>query len=196
MSMTAAKLMTAEQFYEWCQRPENRGRSVELERGEIIDVPPPGKYHGFVCANMAGILRDYAIKKQSGYVCTNDAGVIVARDPDTVRGPDVTFYLDSQTALDMDRRFAEQPPVLAVEVMSPSDRINQMAVRVSDLLGRGVPMVWVVDPEAGDVAVHRPGADPQLLEGADELTGGDLLEGFRCPVGELFAVPGKPTQAE
>ncbi len=97
MSTAQTKLMTAEDFYDWVHRPENAERFFELERGEVVEMPPPMKYHGFVCANISGILRTFAIQRKSGYPCSNDSGLIVEHDPDTVRGPDVTFYEDEQT---------------------------------------------------------------------------------------------------
>jgi Uma2 family endonuclease len=188
---TSTDRMTAEEFFRWISLPENRDHYVELERGEIIEMPPPGKYHGFVCGNVARVLGNYAAQCSRGYVCTNDAGLIVERDPDTVRGPDVTFYDDSQTAENTDRQFAEQPPLLAVEVMSPSERLNRTVLRIAQMLNLGVQMVWVVDPEARDVSVHRPGRAPQLVQANEELTGEDCLAGFRCRVSDLFEQPGK-----
>ena len=38
--------MTAEEFWEWANRPENEDRLWELERGEVIEMPPPGTVHG------------------------------------------------------------------------------------------------------------------------------------------------------
>ena len=99
-------------------------------------MPPPGKYHGFVCGNIAGILGDFACKRRKGYVCTNNAGILVEQDPDTVRGPDVTFYEDAQTTDDMDRQYAARPPLLAVEVSSPNDRINRTIRRITQMLAR------------------------------------------------------------
>lgn len=155
-------------------------------------MPPPGKYHGFVCGNLSRILGNYAADRSQGYVCTNDSGVIVESDPDTVRGPDVTFYEDACTAETMEREYASEPPRLAVDVLSPNDRVNRLNLRISQLLRAGVAAVWVVDPEARDVAVYRPGQDPVLLTESDALSGSDILPGFSCSVAELFAVPGGP----
>ena len=188
---TYTELMTAEDFFGWVSLPENRDLHVELERGEITEMPPPGKFHGFVCGNVARILGNYAAEHGRGYVCANDAGLIVERDPDTVRGPDVTFYEDSQTADDMERQFAAEPPVLAVEVLSPNDRVNRTVLRISQMLALGVKMIWVIDPETRDVSVYRSGRDPQLIPLSQELTGTDLLPDFRCRVADLFAVPGQ-----
>lgn len=190
-TVTSKDLMTAETFLEWVSLPENRDLHVELERGEIVEMPPPGKYHGFVCGNVAGILRNYAIARGAGYVCTNDAGLIVERDPDTVRGPDVTFYDDAQTADDMERQFATEPPLLAVEVQSPNDRVNRTVLRISQMLQLGVRLIWVVDPETRDASVYRPGKDPYLVQESGDLTGEDILPDFRCRVADFFGVPGK-----
>ncbi len=188
---TSTELMTAEEFFGWVSLPENCDLHVELERGEITDMPPPGKFHGFVCGNVARILGNYAQARGRGYVCSNDSGLIVERDPDTVRGPDLTFYEDSQTADDMERQFAAAPPVLAVEVLSPNDRVNRTVLRISQMLALGVKMIWIVDPETRDVSVYRTGRDPQLVPALDELTGEDVLPDFRCRVADLFAVPGQ-----
>ena len=187
---TYTELMTAEDFFGWVSLPENRDLHVELERGEITEMPPPGKFHGFVCGNVVRILGNYAAEHGRGYVCANDAGLIVERDPDTVRGPDVTFYEDSQTADDMERQFAAEPPVLAVEVLSPNDRVNRTVLRISQMLALGVKMIWIIDPETRDVSVYRSGRNPQLIPLSQELTGGDVLPDFRCRVADLFAVPG------
>src|SRR6266480_3460730 len=95
MATVATKPMTAEKFYDFANRPENRDKVLELERGEVVEMSRPGKRHGLVCGNSTGILRNYAIARKKGYVCSNDTGVVVERDPDTVRGPDVLFFEDA-----------------------------------------------------------------------------------------------------
>src|SRR5437764_972215 len=37
MSTASAKLMTAEEFYDFCHRPENRDRHFELDQGEVVE---------------------------------------------------------------------------------------------------------------------------------------------------------------
>jgi Uma2 family endonuclease len=190
MATVTPDLMTADEFFDWIQRPENRNRSFELERGKVVEMPSPGKYHGFVCGNVSGILRNYAIQRKSGYVCTNDAGVIVETDPDSVRGPEVSFYEDDQNADTMDRKFALQPPRLVVEVLSPSDRMTQINRRLGQYLKRGVPLIWLVDPEVRSVSIYRADRYPQVIDEMEELTGEEVLPDFRCRVAEFFARPG------
>src|SRR5262245_22176203 len=98
MATVTTKPMTAEEFYEWANRLENRDQFFELERGEVVEMSRPGKRHGLICANVAGVLRNHAVQRQKGYVCSNDTGVVVERGPDTVRGPDVLFFEDAEQA--------------------------------------------------------------------------------------------------
>ncbi len=191
MATVDTELMTAEGFYDWVHRPENLGRYFELERGRVVEMPPPGKYHGFVCSNANGILRDYAKRTGKGYPCGNDAGFIVERGPDTVRGPDVTYYEDDENADTMERKYPETPPRLIVEVMSPNDHPGRTNRRVEQYLKRGVPLVWVVDPEDRFITIYRPGKEHYTLDDSEELTGDDVLPDFRCRVAEFFVRPGQ-----
>jgi Uma2 family endonuclease len=192
MATVKTKLVTAKEFAEWVDRPENRGKFFELEHGEIIEMPPPGKYHGFVCGNSTGILPNFAAQRRRGYVCSNDTGLLVESDPDTVRGADVSFYEDSQTPETMERSFALEPPRLVLEILSPHDRIGRLTMRIRQFLERGVALVWVLDPEDRTVTVWREGRLPHVVGGNEELTGEDVLPDFRCSVAEFFAMPGQP----
>src|SRR5262249_56365654 len=88
VTTTATDLMTAEQFFDWVNRPENAGKHYELERGRVVEVSRPGEAHGSVAANFTRLLLNYAFARKKGYVCSNDTGVIWERSPDSVRGPD------------------------------------------------------------------------------------------------------------
>ncbi len=46
------------------------------------------------------------------------------------------------------------PPLLAVEVLSPEDRIADMQDRVDDYLAMGIPAVWVIDPNRRRAWIH------------------------------------------
>ncbi len=189
------KLMTADEFQQWVHRPENAERYFELERGKIIEMPPPIPWHGFITSQVTKILGRHADTCGIGFVLSNDAGVVVEQNPDTVRGPDVCYFAetvsDPAEFENLLRKYMTIPPVIAVEVLSPSDRVNRVAAKVDEYLAFGVKQVWVVDPETKDVAVHRPGQSMTLLDGDAELLGGDELPGFSCRVSDFFRLPGQ-----
>jgi Uma2 family endonuclease len=191
MATVATRPMSAADFYEFVHRPENRDRVFELERGEIVEMSRPGKKHGLVCGNGVRLLGNYAAARKRGYVCSNDTGVVVAHNPDTVRGPDILFFDDATSIDQVEEKYGETPPRLAVEVLSPNDTTIKVMQRVFEQLSFGADMVWVVDPESEQVAVYRRGKEPYLLHRDDELTGDDVLPEFRCKVADFFKLPGQ-----
>jgi Uma2 family endonuclease len=193
---TTTKPMTAVEFSEWVNRPENVNRWFELVRGEVIELPPPMKVHGRVCINVAFALELFMRQRRKGYVTGNDSGVILEREPDTVRGPDVAVYEDADKFEDLHPKYGEVPPVLAVEVLSPNDRWSRVTSKILDYLKNGVRLVWLIDPQNRDVTVYRPGHDPYTVEPDQEITGEDVLPGFRCPVSEFFRMPGQPAPGQ
>jgi Uma2 family endonuclease len=191
MATVAAKLLTAEEFYEWANAPENRDKYCELECGEIVEMSRPGKKHDLVCGNVAWFLGGYIRQRKKGYVCSNDAGVIVNRDPDTVRGPDVMLFEDAARLEDVEEKYGEKPPLLAVEVLSPNDTPGKVTRRVGEQKRFGTPLIWILDPEARNVTVYQPGKEEKVLSENEELTGEDVLPDLRVRVAELFALPGQ-----
>jgi Uma2 family endonuclease len=191
MTTVATQPMTAEAFYEWVHLPENRDRYFELERGEVVEMTRPGMRHGFVCANVVRLLVNFAFARKRGYVCSNDTGVIVEREPDTVRGPDVMFFDELTKFEELERKFSRTPSTLAVEVLSPSDTVSKVNRRIQEQLQFGTPLVWLIDPDARCVTVYRPGQEYYIVEEAGELTGHDVLPDLRFKVSDLFAMPGQ-----
>lgn len=191
MATVATKPMTAAEFYEWTHRPDNRDKVFELEQGEIVEMSRPGKRHGLICGNVTRVLGNYAVSRKKGYVCSNDTGVVVEHDPDTVRGPDVLFFEDAAKVEDVEEKYGDTPPLLAVEVLSPNDTVTKLTQRVVEQLDFGTKLVWVLDPDSESVAVYRPGKQPYLLKKDEELSGDDVLPDFHCKVTEFFILPGQ-----
>jgi Uma2 family endonuclease len=188
---TKSKLMTAEEFYDWANRPKNENKWFELVRGEMIELPSPGLPHGVVAANAVRILGNYTFERRKGYVASNDCGVILERDPDTVRGPDVALYEDAHSFDELPPKYGETPPRLAVEVLSPNDRADQVMHQITDYLRNGVALVWLIDPEARTVTVCQPDKGPRVYKENEELSGEEVLPGCRCCVADFFFMPGQ-----
>jgi len=191
MSTGTTGRMTAEEFFEWANRPENRDRHFELDRGKVVEVSRPGERHGFICGNVTRILGNFTFRRRKGYVCSNDTGLIVERDPDTVRGPDVVLYDEARRYDELETRYPDRLPKLAVEVLSPNDQWGKVTRRINLFLTRGIPLVWLVDPAGRTVTVYRPNQLSQVVEEDEELAGGEVLPDFRCRVADLFFLPGE-----
>jgi Uma2 family endonuclease len=187
---TQTERMTAEEFFEWANRSANEDKSWELVRGEVIELPAPTRPHGVICGNASRMLSNYCFKRRKGYVTANDAGVLLERDPDTVRGPDVALFEDAEHFVDLHPKYGEFPPLLALEVLSPFDRADRIMEKITDYLRNGVFLVWIIDPERRTVTVYTPDNGPRVFEERQTVTGGNVLPGLKCKVDDFFRLPG------
>lgn len=123
-----------------------------------------------------------------GDVFSGDGGCILPNEEQTVVGIDVAFFsratLDQQT--DATSMIAGAP-VLAVEVLSPSDKQEAIIEKIDLYLAAGTALVWIVEPRFHTVTVYRPDAAPQLFNETQELTAGPHLPGFAVNVGKFFS---------
>jgi len=157
----------------------------ELIDGVLIEMWPPGNPHGRVVAKVTGALLK-AETMGLGQVF-GEGGFVLRRDPDTVRAPDVSFFIAGR-ALPTARRpaFWEVAPDLVVEIVSTWDTVAEVQAKVRDWLEFGVRLVWVFYPETRTVQVIASLQERFTLTEADTLDGGDVLPGFSCSVAELF----------
>lgn len=179
-------LMTADEFFEFVHRPENRNRLFELDRGRVNEMPRPGFRHGAVCSNVSRILGNFTFARRRGVVVSNDAGLIVERDPDTVFGPDVFLFDEAIDFVDLPTKWEDRPPTLVVEVFSPNDRTAKVHRRVGRFLAMGVPLVWVLDPEDSTLTVHQAHRPLVVLDAADEVSGLEFLPDLKMKVADFF----------
>lgn len=123
--MATTKLMTAEDLY----RMEDDGWRHELIRGELIQVPPASHLHSTLAAWIVTVLNMHVRPQRLGNVSGADGGYILSRNPDVVVAPDAAF-VKADRLPDEIPTYPELAPDLAVEVVSPSDRMNDVTDKV------------------------------------------------------------------
>lgn len=171
--------------------PDNDGVDRELIAGELREKPMTrrNRRHTRTSTRLAQLLQNWLDTQPSprGEILTGDAAFRLARNPDTLVGIDLAFISSNQAARTPDTvSFIDGAPVLAIEILSPSDKHEEIVEKIELYLTSGVALVWVVDPDLRTVAVHRPDAAPVLFNVLQELTAEPHLPGFRVPVSELF----------
>ncbi len=182
---TIERLLTAE---EYAQLPDD-GLPTELVRGRIVELDIPALRHGWLCAWVGKLLANYVDDRELGRVLGNDAGMITERNPDTVRGPDISFFSYSRIPRGANLEgYAQVAPEVVFEVRSPSDRWPRILERVSEFLNAGVLAIYVVDAKKEQVTVFEAESDDpsRVLQGDDALTFPEPLSGLRIAVRQLF----------
>jgi Uma2 family endonuclease len=179
---TAEQLMTIEEYSK-----RDDGRYTELVRGRVVEMNPPQSRHGVVCGNALAIFRSFVKQHDLGRVLGNDAGVVTERDPDTLRGADVSFY--SYARLPKGQAgpgYFPVPPELVVEVRSPGDRWARVLQKVTEYLNAGVNSVCVLDDSSQTVRVYDGEEPERMFHAGEVLTLPSILPGFQAPVVAFF----------
>jgi Uma2 family endonuclease len=181
--MATKTLMTAEELL---QHTEDGAKKWELYRGELIKVSPSGGRHGQLSVKIGRLVEKFVEAPKLAVVCGAETGFILARNPDTVRAPDVSFVKKTRIPSEgVPDGFWPFAPDLAVEVVSPGDSAQELSEKIKDYLDHGVPLIWVVYPKTKSIAVHTP-KTLEELKPESTLDGGEVLPGFRCPVSEFL----------
>ena len=184
--MALKQLVTAEELWEM---PEAPGKRHELVDGEVVEVPGAGELHMAIVILLFKLLDRFVEEHDLGLVRPDGLAYVLRRDPDQVRIPDVSFVAwQSVPDGEISDAFWEGAPTLAVEVVSPNDRADDIHARVQDYLEAGSRQVWVLWPRRQSVSVYAQGADTRELGPDALLDGRDVLPGFQVRVADLFAV--------
>jgi len=164
------------------------GSRYELWDGELVPMTPVGIQHSAIVGRLGKFLSIYVDEKRLGIVGM-EGGFKLCPEPERVLAPDLHFISKERLAKEgITPKFADYPPDLAVEVLSPADTATEIQKKVEEYLARGVPLVWTVDPALQRVTVYRSLSDIKILTPDKELDGGQIIPGFRIQVAEIFAI--------
>ncbi len=118
MTTTKQKLLTAADLL----RLDSKGIRGELIRGELCETMSAGVTHGKIVVNLTIELGAFVKPRRLGSLMASDTGIILERNPDTVREPDIAFISAAKMPLGMDiPGYSEVVPDLVVEIASPND---------------------------------------------------------------------------
>jgi Uma2 family endonuclease len=183
MSATLIKPMTADELL---GMPDD-GYRYELVKGELRKMAPTGDEHGDITMELAALLHRHVKENRLGKIYAEETGFKLESDPDTVRAPDIAFVTrDRFEKTGRLRGFRSGAPDLAVEVLSPGDRVSRVEGKVAQWLEGGARMVWVVSPRLHTVTVYRSLTDIVTLTENDKLDGADVVPGFQMNIAEIF----------
>ncbi|MGH3768569.1 MAG: Uma2 family endonuclease [Pseudonocardiaceae bacterium] len=150
------------------ERMPEDGLRYELLDGTLLVSPAPGVWHQEVAGTLYRLLHG---------ACPPELHVVIA--PFEWRGsrrtalqPDVLVARRADLLAVEGGKFLAEPPVLAIEVLSPSTRRIDRLSKLSAYEEAGVASYWLVDPDPENPSLH-----------ALDLVDGRYVE-VGCPSGE------------
>ncbi|HEY4001136.1 MAG TPA: Uma2 family endonuclease [Candidatus Xenobia bacterium] len=174
--MVLQRHVSFDEFMSW---PEQKPY-LEYFEGEVKPKAVPNSDHSIVQADLMFHLKswDPKVPVVAEQRCLLKGAGSAAVLPDVAVFPPGGFTVNP-------KRQAVVPPRLAVEILSPDDTYADVQAKVSLYLEAGVPVVWVIDPAARNVTIHRAGERTKVVSEEGKLEE-PLLPGFSLSLKTLF----------
>jgi Uma2 family endonuclease len=167
------------------------GKDRWLIRGRLREKPMTkrNRFHAWIESRIDYFLWSWIESQPEprGDVYSGEVGCILRHDPSTTVGIDVAYFsTDVSSRQTDDTTLVDGVPILAVEILSPNDTVEEIDEKVHAYLTAGVALLWIVNPRLRTVQVLRPDTEPVLFNVTQELSAEPHLPGFRVPVARLF----------
>jgi Uma2 family endonuclease len=120
---------------------------AEIIDGRLYAMSPPGRYHQGILGKLFIKISNFpGDKPYKVYPGPFGVRLFPKNDlsDDTYFEPDISVIRDLSK---LDDRGCNGPPDMIIEILSPSNRHNDMLVKFRKYLQAGVREYWIVDPE-------------------------------------------------
>jgi len=78
-------------------------------------------------------------------------------------------------------------PDFLIELRSPSDSAPSVEKKITQWIGNGAQLAWLIDPIRKVAIIYRPGRQPETLLDPEFLVGEGPVSGFRLETKRFWA---------
>jgi len=132
--MATKTLITEEEYL----RTSFEGPDREYKDGEVVERGMPTYLHGLIQLQLGALFLP--LRKSHNLYPSSEARHRVR--PGLVRIPDVAVHLGMPASAHPDTS-----PYIAIEILSPDDRVTELKQKLREYRSFGAAHVWVVDPD-------------------------------------------------
>ena len=158
----------------------NRDLRLELTAdGELILMPPTGGNTGRRNSDLTYQVQAWNRQAQLGEVF--DSSTVFRLPNGADRSPDVAWVRrDRWQALTPAERDSFPPicPDFVIELRSKTDSLKLLQAKMREYLENGCRLGWLINVQARQVEIYRPGQETEVLVEARSLSGEQVLPGF------------------
>ena len=178
--------MDPDEFYDFCMRHEDLNLELTSE-GDLVIVPPTGMESGKLNFKLAVAFGVWVEKDGTGIGF--DSSSMFSLPNGAKRSPDLCWIKKERwEALSKkeQEKFSPICPDFVVELRSPSDSLKRLQKKMEEYVGNGAQLGWLLDPSTRRVYVYHSGAEVEVWEDPETVSGEPLLRGFTLDVRALW----------
>ena len=178
--------LSEDDFYAFCQ--QNREQKFERRAdGTIEFITMTGGTTGRLNTKLIMRLGLWAEENNAGPVFDSSTGFRLPNG--AVRSPDVAWVrTEAWQALPaaQQEKFPPLCPDFVVELVSPSDELTAVVVKMEEYIANGCRLAWLIDPKTETARAFRADGSVSVAKTfADTLSGEDVLPGFTLSLSTL-----------
>ncbi len=167
---------------------ENPELKFEIDgKGRLIVMSPTGSETGRLNGNLFAQVWNWNRQTKLGEVFDSSTGFRLSSG--AIRSPDVSWIaLERWNSLSegQKRGFAPIDPDLVIELISPTDNLEDLQQKMSEYISCGVKLGWLINPDAKEVEIYRVGQNKQVINNPSSLSGEELLPGLTVDLADIF----------
>lgn len=177
---------TDDQFYEFCQLNDN----LKIERnskGKIIIMALTGGKTGNRNAELNAEFVLWNRRKKNGFVFDSSTGFRIPSG--ATYSPDLAWVTNERwntLTEEQKEKFVPLCPDFVVELVSVSQDVESLEDKITEFIENGCRLAWLVDPYEKMTHVYRPKVAVEKIPFDQELHGGQVLEGFKIRLSNIF----------
>jgi len=182
------RVMTENEYWNFCQANPD----LHIERtslGEIVIMPATGGETGYRNSDLNFQLTAWAKKDGRGRAFDSNTEFLLPSGAAFV--PDGAWAARERLALlskEQKRKFLPLCPDFVIELMSPSDRLNDVQSKMLEWMENWANLAWLIDPDNLTVYVYRRGLEnAEKLVGIRTVEGEGPVAGFRLNLDDIWA---------
>jgi Uma2 family endonuclease len=157
----------------------------ELVNGKLVE-----KSLSSEASKVAGIITGqlfiYCQQSKAGILYPEQSFQCFPHDRQLIRRPDIAFIAADRVSLVEPEGHVTVVPDLAIEVVSPTDKVYELDEKIDDYRTAGIKSIWIVNPKLRRIQLYWVNQPVKELRESDVLSGDPALPGFSLPVRELL----------
>lgn len=157
-------------------------KRFEFVNGRIIEKPAMKQEEFYIAKFLSRLfVKTLAYANGDELIVESDSHI----DDKRKRIADIGYFTEAQIEAARDgHRFA---PALAIEILSPSEKLEEIEEKINDYFDAGVQLVWYISPKQAQIYAYTAPANLTILKGTSICSAAPVLTDFSFEVRDMFA---------
>ncbi len=177
------KFETVAEFEAWVSKNSIlNDKRFEFVNGKIIEKPAMKQEEFFIAKFLSRLfVKTVAYANGDELIVESDSHI----DSKRKRVADIGYFTEAQ--IEAAREGNKFAPALAIEILSPNEKLEDIEEKIQDYFDAGVQLVWYISPKTEQIYTYTSTTDLKIFKGENICHASPVLTDFSFKVKDMFA---------